>query len=156
MSHVPGHCWSALSTAGLTAGPLRVYHWATGRRALSSISNQWSRPAPTCCSPTEQLPISSLQPTLQQRQLHIDSDNTFVYLQVNMRWDVPYRAYALYTPIHAYACTYQYTHRSYTYARTRVYTCIDHCIIGACMSVVEMLLRFSRKVFRAGLRSSRN
>ena len=127
VSHVTGHCWSVLSTAGLTAGPLRVYHWATGRRALSSISNQWSRPAPTCCSPTEQLPISSLQPTLQQRQLHeqniatlffrpcsefthIDSDNKFVYLQVYIRWHVPYRVNALYTHTDTHTHAHVSTH----------------------------------------------
>ena len=40
------------------------YHCATGRRGLSNISNQWSRPRSRYCGPSAKQPISSLLPTL--------------------------------------------------------------------------------------------
>ena len=43
----------------------RLYHWATGLRGFSSISNQWSRAVPTYPGPTTKHPINSLLPTLQ-------------------------------------------------------------------------------------------
>jgi len=41
------------------------YHWATGRRGLSSISNQWSLPVPVHPAPAKTQPNSSFGPTLK-------------------------------------------------------------------------------------------
>lgn len=58
-----GSSCTAPGTAG--ADSIRVYHCATGLRGLSSISCQWSRPAPMKHGPMPQQPISSLCPILR-------------------------------------------------------------------------------------------